>query len=81
VAVGLVFLIPTSRALAEAAQLGAAYRPLWIAMVAGAVVSLAIGWARPAPWLLALLLVLVLVVVWAIAVRGFMLAGAWAGES
>ena len=78
VAVGLVFLIPTSRALEDAGRLVGAYRPLWIAMAAGAVVSLAIGWARPAPWLLALLLVLVLGIVWAVAVRGFVLAGAWA---
>jgi low temperature requirement protein LtrA len=80
VAVGLVFLIPTSRALADARQLAAAYRPMWIAMAAGAVLSLVIGWARPAPWLLALLLVFVLGMVWAVAVRGFVLAGAWAGE-
>lgn len=80
VAVGLVFLIPTSRAVADAGQLAAAYRPVWISMAAGAVLSLVIGWARPAPWLLALLLVLVLGVVWAVAVRGFVLAGAWAGE-
>jgi hypothetical protein len=44
------------------------------------VVSLVIGWARPAPWLLALLLVVVLGLVWAVAVRGFVLAGAWAGD-
>ena len=77
VAVGLVFLIPTSRALAEASVLAAVFRPLWVAMAAGAVVSLAIGLARPAPWLLALLLVTVLGLVWAVAARGFVLAGAW----
>jgi hypothetical protein len=49
-------------------------------MAVGAVVSLAIGWARPAPWLLASLLVLVLGLVWAVAVRGFVLAGVWAAE-
>ncbi len=78
VAVGLTFLIPTSRALADTDVLGAAFRPLWVAMVLGAVVSLVIGWIGPAPWLLALLLVLVLFLVWAVAVRGFVLAGAWA---
>jgi low temperature requirement protein LtrA len=77
VAVGLVSLIPTSRALAEARQITGAYRPMWIAMAAGAVTSLVIGWARPAPWLLSLLLVLVLAAVWAVAVRGFVVAGAW----
>lgn len=77
VAGGLVFLIPTWRALAEAGQLGSVYRKLWIATVAGAAASVIIGWARPAPWLLALLLVVVLGLVWAVAVRGFALAGTW----
>jgi len=80
VAVGLVFLIPTSRALADATTLAAAFRPLWVAMAAGAVASIVIGWARPAPWLLALLLVIVLGLVWAVAVRGFVLAGARATD-
>jgi hypothetical protein len=44
------------------------------------VVSLVIGLVRPAPWLLALLLVVVLALVWAVAIRGFLLAGAWAME-
>lgn len=80
VAVGILGLIPTTRALADAGRLAAAYRPLQIAMAAGAVVSVIIGLASPAPWLLALLLVLVLGVVWAVAVRGFLLAGAWEGS-
>jgi low temperature requirement protein LtrA len=80
VAVGMVALILTTRALADSTPLAAAYRPVEIAMFAGAVVSLAIGWAAPAPWLLALLLVVVLTVVWAVAVRGFLLAGAWAQD-
>jgi low temperature requirement protein LtrA len=78
VAVGVVFLIPTSRALADASSLGNAFRPIWIAMAIGALVSLGIGWAQPAPWLLGLLLVAVLGLVWAVAVRSFVLAGAWA---
>jgi hypothetical protein len=49
-------------------------------MAAGAVLSVGIGWVRPAPWLLAVLLVAVLSLVWAVAVRGFVLAGAWAVE-
>lgn len=77
VAVGLVFLIPTWRALADSKRLISVYRPLWIATVAGAVASVIIGWSRPAPWLLALLLVIVLGLVWAAAVRGFALAGTW----
>jgi len=77
VAVGLVFLIPTWRALADSTRLVSIYRPLWMATVAGAVASLIIGWTRPVPWLLALLLVVVLGLVWAVAVRGFALAGTW----
>jgi low temperature requirement protein LtrA len=77
VAVGLVFLIPTWRALADASRLASVYRPLWIAAVAGAVASVIIGWTRPAPWLFALVLVVVMVLVWAVAVRGFALAGTW----
>ena len=50
------------------------YRPLEIAMAIGAVVSLLMGVARPAPWLFALLLVVVLSLVWAVAILGFLLA-------
>ena len=75
VAVGLVCLIPTWRALADSSRLVSVYRPLWIATVAGAVTSVIVGWTRPVPWLLALLLVVVLGVVWAVAVRWFALAG------
>lgn len=81
VAVGLLFLIPTWRALADASRLPSVYRPLWIATVTGAVASVVIGWTRPAPWLLALLLVGVLGLVWAAAVRGFALAGTWGPEA
>ena len=77
VAIGLLALIPTCRALQDSKRLAGAYRPLEWAMAAGAVVSLVIGWIAPAPWLLALLLVAVLGLVWAIGVRGFVLAGAW----
>ncbi len=77
VAAGLVFLIPTWRALADASRLASVYRPLVIATLAGAVASLIVGWSGPAPWLLALILVVVLGLVWAVAVRGFALAGAW----
>jgi low temperature requirement protein LtrA len=80
VVVGLVFLIPTWRALADASSLVSVHRPLVIATAAGALASVIIGWARPAPWLLALLLVIVLVMVWAVAVRGFALAGTWAPD-
>jgi low temperature requirement protein LtrA len=80
VAVGLFALILTVRALADVVPLAAAYRPLEVAMAGGAVASVLVGAARPAPWILALLLVLILGLVWAVGVRGFLLAGAWSLE-
>jgi len=76
VSLGLVALVVISRSLSDAARLATVYRPLEIAMVAGAGACALIGVARPAPWLFALLLVVVLSLVWAVAVRGFLLAGA-----
>jgi len=81
VAVGLAALILISRALSDATRMAAVYRPLRIAMAIGAFASVLIGVARPAPWLLALLLVLVLALVWAVAIRGFLLAGDWASAA
>jgi low temperature requirement protein LtrA len=80
VALGMLALIPASRALAEFGRLAAAYRPLHIALLVGAVASVLFGWAHPAPWGLALLLVLVLALAWAVAARGFLLTGAWSAE-
>lgn len=80
VAVGLLAVIVAAGALVDARRLNTVYRPLGIALAVGAVAAALIGWARPAPWLLALLLVADLSMVWAIAVRGFLLAGAWGAE-
>ena len=80
VAVSLVATILTSQALADASRLAAVYRPVQIAMAGGAVASVVIGLMRPTPWLLALLLVVVLALVWAVATRGFLLASAWGIE-
>jgi len=80
VAMGLLFLIPAWRGLAEAGRLAVVHRSLWIATVAGAVASVLIGAARPAPWLLALLLLGVLALAWAVAVRGFALSGTWGSD-
>jgi low temperature requirement protein LtrA len=76
VGLGLIAMVLISRALSHAARLAAVYRPLEIAMMAGAVLSVLIGLAQPAPWLFALSLVVVLTLVWAVAIRGFLLAGA-----
>jgi hypothetical protein len=47
-------------------------------MAGAAATALAVGWARPAPWLLALLLVVILVALWGFAVSRFLQAGVWA---
>jgi low temperature requirement protein LtrA len=80
VAVGLLAVIVAANALVDARRLPTAYRPLSAVLALGAAAGLAVGWARPAPWLLAALLVLILTVLWAVAVRGFLLADAWGDE-
>jgi hypothetical protein len=49
------------------------FHPLGLALSA----ALIVGWARPAPWLLALLLVAILCAVWFFAVSRFLRANAW----
>jgi low temperature requirement protein LtrA len=68
VALALAGLIVIVRTLADYERVRMVYRPTSLAMAVGAVVALAVGWLRPAPWLLALLLVAVLTGVWLIAV-------------
>jgi low temperature requirement protein LtrA len=80
VAIGLLGLIVAASALEDARRLAAVYRPLSAKMAVGAVAAAIVGWARPAPWLLALLLVGILTVLWAVAVRDFLLADAWGEE-
>jgi low temperature requirement protein LtrA len=76
-AVGLLALAVTQRTLVDAQRLEVVYRPLSLAMVAGAAAALLVGWARSAPWLLALLLVTLLSVLWCFAVSRFLRADAW----
>jgi len=63
----LIALVVTIVALADYRRLAALYRPLAVALLLGAAAALAIGWARPAPWLLAMLLDLTLVAIWSFA--------------
>jgi hypothetical protein len=77
VATALVALVLTERALVDAERLFPVFGPLGPALAAGAVAALLVGWARPAPWLLALLLVAVLSAVWGFAVSRFLRADAW----
>ena len=80
VALGLLALILTIWALADAERLAVVYRPVSRAMVVGAGAAVVAGWARPAPWLFALLLVAILSVLWFFAVSRFLRAGAWGDE-
>jgi low temperature requirement protein LtrA len=67
VAALLIALVPAIIALADYRRLAGLYRPLVMALLLGAVAALAIGWARPAPWLLATLLDLILIAIWSFA--------------
>jgi len=80
VALGLLALIVTSRTLADAERLAVVYRPLTLAMAVAAGAALVAGWLRPAPWLLALLLVAILSILWFFAVNRFLRADAWGDE-
>jgi low temperature requirement protein LtrA len=77
VAAGLVALILTEQALVDAERLSLVFHPLRLALAGGAAAALLVGWLRPAPWLLALLLVAVLSAVWFFAVSRFLRADAW----
>jgi len=55
------------------------FHPLRLALSGGAAAALVVGWLRPAPWLLVLLLVAILSAVWLFAVSRFLRADAWGG--
>jgi low temperature requirement protein LtrA len=77
VATGLLALVLTEQALVDAERLSLVFHPLRLALAAGAAAALLVGWLRPAPWILALLLVAILSVVWFFAVSRFLRADAW----
>ena len=64
VAALLIALVATIVTLADYRRLTGLYRPLTAALLLGAAAALAVGWARPAPWLLAMLLDLILAAIW-----------------
>jgi len=78
VALGLLALVVTSQTLADARRLPHVYRPIGVALIAGAAGALVVGWLQPAPWALAALLGIILSVLWLIVVGRFLSAGAWA---
>ncbi len=77
VALGLLALIVVEQSLVDAERLATVYRPISLVLAIGAVAALIVGWIDPAPWLLALLLVVVLSVLWTFAVLRFLSADAW----
>jgi hypothetical protein len=77
VATGLLGLVLTEQALADAERLSVVFHPLRLALAGGAATALIVGWLRPVPWLLALLLVAILSVIWFFAVSRFLRADAW----
>jgi low temperature requirement protein LtrA len=77
VAAGLLALILTEQTLVDAERLSLVFHPLRLALSGGAAAALIVGWLRPAPWLLALLLVAILSAVWSFAVSRFLRADAW----
>ena len=80
VAVGLVAQAVAVRTLVDAERLAVVYRPLTWALWAGAAAAIVVGWIRPGPWLLALLLVAILSALWFFAVSRFLRADAWGEE-
>jgi low temperature requirement protein LtrA len=77
VALGLLALVLTERELEDAERLVSVFGPLGLALTGGAAAALGVGWLRPAPWLLALLLVAILATIWFFAVSRFLRADAW----
>jgi low temperature requirement protein LtrA len=77
VALGLVALILTERSLEDAVRLEAVYRPLGLALLAGAAIALVAGLLAPPPWLLAALLVAILSVLWFFVVARMIQASVW----
>jgi len=76
-AIVLVSQIVNSWTLADAQRLPAAYRSIALAMAAAAAAALVVGWVRPAPWVLALSLGLILTILWFFVVVQFIRAQAW----
>jgi len=80
VGLGLLSLVLIASTLADFRRLPGVYRPVAGAMVAGAIAALAVGWLRPAAWVLALLLCVILSVLWVVVVALFLRADAWSEE-
>ena len=73
VALALVALVLKVRTLSDYDRLPTIYQPLSGAMFVAAAIALFLGWIRPAPWVLALSLLLLLAAVWGYAVWRWLL--------
>ena len=71
VAIGLLALVLIKDTLEDAKRLPSVYGPVGVASVAGAAAALAVGFVRPAPWLLAVLLIAILGALWLFTVARF----------
>ena len=77
VAAVLVAQVVNAWALVDAQRFAVVYRPLALAMIAAAAGVLAIGLVRPAGWVFALAVGVVMTALWFVAVGKFIRAGAW----
>ena len=69
VAFGLVSLAFLMRTLGDYDRLPALYEPVTRSVVVAAGVAMVVGWITPAPWVLALAILVLLTVNWLLAVR------------
>jgi low temperature requirement protein LtrA len=77
VAAVLLAQIAIARVLSDSARLPQAYRTLSLGMGVAAVAAVAAGWLNPQPWILALALGAILLILWFFAVATFIRAKAW----
>ena len=79
-AVALLALVVLKDTLQDSSRLASVYRPFGLAGGVAAAAALVVGWARPAPWLLALLMVAILAALWLFTVARFMTTDEWESE-
>ena len=80
VAAALLATVAIARGLVDAQRLAVVYRPVGLAVLIGALVTLSLGLIGPPPWLFALLIATVLLAIWIFAVGRFLQVDAWQWE-
>jgi low temperature requirement protein LtrA len=81
VAVTLLALVVTTRALVDYDRQAVVYRPVTWALLAGATAAVLVGWWQPAPWALSAALAAILFAVWYIAVDRWLRLGGTADHA